>query len=292
MLGRAIIEQLAAENKYQIFAVVSGKRPVSFPDGVIVEKANLLDTSEAAMLISQIQPHTMLHLAWGMEDIGFRESATNFLWMEASTALLRAFAENQGRCFLFAGTYSEYDNVSGKLCEMPRYKAMSIYGECKKALSSMMQNYCTRTGIQFIDARYFTIYGENDRHQFGAIPSAIFNLLQDKPMVCKAPNSVQDYIYVQDAARATIALMESAFCGAVNVASGKPHLMRDVFQFIAHELGKEALLSFENEDQCDLLAVGDTKVLQEAIGPFKITPFEQGIHRTIQWWKDQLQTQN
>lgn len=208
-------------------------------------------------------------------------------WLEASTSLLRCFVEQGGECFLFAGTSSEYDNVSGKAQETVQNLQMSMYGECKKAFSSIMKNYCTRTGTRYIDARYFTIYGEDDPHYYAAIPQAISDFLKDKPVICRAPNTIRDYIYVEDAARATAMLLDSGFCGAVNIGSGQPQMMRNVFSLIAKTLGKEHLLSFKNEETCELILVADTDILRNKLGFQPRACFEENMVATINWWKAQ-----
>ena len=286
-LGQAVIKQLARKKQYDITAVISGRHRVDFPVDIHIKTANLLEEAERSKLIEEVHPQILLHLAWDQSHADFRETASNMRWLEASTSLLRYFVEQGGRRFLFAGTSSEYSSISGKAQETVRKLQMSMYGECKRAFSSIMANYCTRTGTQYIDARYFTIYGENDPHHFAAIPQAISDFLRDKPVVCKAPNTVRDYIYVEDAARATVMLLESDYCGIVNIGSGQPRMMRDVFSLIAKTLGKEHLLSFENEDTCERILVADTDILRNKLGFQLESRFEENMITVINWWKTQ-----
>lgn len=161
-----------------------------------------------------------------------------------------------------------------------------MYGETKRAFSEVAKNYCKRVGVEFVDVRLFTLYGENDQHELGAIPLCIRTLINDEKFVCKAPNTIRDYVYVEDAAKAVKRIIESGFCGAVNVSSGQPRVMREVFVFIAQELGKERLLSFDNEDKCDLILVGDNRTLIQEIGYKNFVRFEDGMRKTISWWVD------
>ena len=78
--------------------------------------------------------------------------------------------------------------------------------------------------------------------------------------LCKAPNTIRDYVYVGDAAKAIERILESDYAGPINVSSGQPRAMREVFGFIADTLGKRDLLSFENEDACGLILAGDNRV--------------------------------
>lgn len=281
--GSTVVKQLSESEKYNIIAVTSGRKAVAFPAGVQIDSANLLQQSEE--LISRNKPDIVLHLAWGRQDGQARNSDVNIEWLEASYKLLRAFIKSGGQRFIFAGTSSEYEDDDGLRQEYPQKVQMSMYGETKKAFADVAKNYCQRVGVEFVDVRLFTLYGENDRHELGAIPMCIRTLMKDEPFVCKAPNTIRDYVYVGDAARAIEAILESNYVGSVNISSGQPKSMREVFTLIADELGKRALLSFENEKECRLILAGDNQILLKQIQFDGFTPFEKGLKKTVEWWR-------
>ncbi len=282
-LGKHLVEELSKCKEYNVVAVVSGRRIVKFPQCVKTVACNLLKEQERETLITDIKPEIICHLAWGQDNADFRNSVCNLEWLEASISILRNFVKSGGQVFYFAGTSSEYDYNDGKAHENVKLSQMSMYGECKKSFSSIMSNYCERNGVRYIDARYFTIYGEGDPHKFGAIPETIKKLINNENVICKAPNTIRDYIYVKDAVYATSSIINSSFCGSINIGSGIPHTMKEVFTLIAKELGKEHLLGFENQDICDLILVADVSKLNNY--KHKFIDFELGIKNTIDWWK-------
>ena len=286
-LGQAVVRQLAERDMYDVVAVVSGRHQVAFPDGVRVETADLVAPDACEKLLDRVNPQFLLHLAWDRSRADHSDAESNIRWLEVSTRLLRAFAANKGECMLFAGTCLEYADVSGKAQESGQPRRMNVYGECKRAFSDIMKNYCGLMGVRAIDARYFTLYGENDTHYYMAIPQAVLALSQDKPVVCRAPNTIRDYIHVEDAARATVMLLESGCSGTVNIGSGQPRAMKDIFMSIARTLHKEQLLSFENTDRCDLILVADTAKLREATGFHPAYDFEQAMEEMIWHIKSQ-----
>lgn len=287
-LGQAVVRQLVKTNKYCVVAVVSGKKNVEFPKGVEVQTSDLLEPSACETLVEKVKPDCLLHLAWDRSQDDHANAVSNICWLEVSTRLLRAFGAQGGKCFLFAGTCLEYGDNSGKAQESEKKLPLNMYGECKKAFSGILSNYCSRLGVQYIDARYFTLYGENDLHYYMAIPQAISSFLKNESVICQAPNTVRDYIHVEDAARATAMLLESDFSGTVNVGSGQPCTMRSVFELIACTLGKEELLSFENGDCCDLILVADIGTLRDEIG-FQIEHnFRESIVEVIEWWRNRI----
>lgn len=287
-LGQVVVRQLMEQGAYKVAAVISGRRAVSFPEGVETEVCNLLDEQERTALVERVKPDILCHLAWGQETSDYRSSASNLQWLEASCSLLRIFSACKGQRFVFAGSCTEYDDYSGKAEEEPQKQRMSLYGECKRAFYHVMRNYCTIANMRYVDARIFTVYGEGDTHKFGAIPSTINAFLHKQPVVCKSPNTIRDYIYIEDAARAVVMLAENDYCGAVNVSNGFPLSMRFIFSAIAEKMDCRALLSFENEDECSQVLVGDNNILKK-LGMESFTPFEIGIRKTIQWWKVKVQ---
>lgn len=285
-LGQAVIRKLVQTGAYNVIAVTSGRKKTVFPDGVIEEAVDLLDEKARAGIIDRTQPQILMHLAWAQEH-NFRESLNNIRWLEASTSLLRHFAANNGECFFFAGTSDEYSDDNGKAHDIAYNQRMSMYGECKKAFATIMDNYCSHIGMRFIDGRFFTIYGKGDPHFFGAIPQTILSLLRNEPVVCKAPNTIRDYIHIDDAASAAIQLVGSDYSGSVNIASGRPIMMRDVFRRIATVLGKEHLLSFENEAICEQILVADCATLNGVIDTASFHSFETALPEMIAWWIDE-----
>lgn len=281
--GSAVVKQLSQSAKYTIIAVTSGRRAIEFPANVQADSANLLTESEA--LVERNKPDILLHLAWGRQDGEARNSATNIEWLEASLKLLRAFIENGGKRFVFAGTSSEYEDDSGLRQEDAGKVKMSMYGETKRAFADVAKNYCQRVGVEFVDARLFTLYGENDKHEFGAIPMCIKTLLRNEFFVCKAPNAIRDYVYVEDAAGAIESIIDSNYTGSINISAGQPRSMREVFTYIAENLDRSDLLLFENEDKSELVLIGDNRLLKETIGFTEFTRFEEGIKKTVMWWK-------
>lgn len=284
-LGNAVITQLVMQKKYHVIAAISGRRDVLFPSEVQVEKCDLLDEIARTRLVERVRPDVLCHLAWGQESSDYRSSPENLKWLEASSSLLRTFAVFSGRRFIFAGSCTEYDNRCGRAQEEPEIQVMSLYGECKRAFYHVMENFCKLMSIQCVNARLFTIYGGGDPHEFGAIPYAIRSFMRKELVVCKSPNTIRDYIYIEDAAKAIDLLVDSNCCGAVNISSGCPLSMRTIFTLIAQEMGCEQLLLFENNDVSGQILVGDNHVLREIIGLKSFTLFEEGIKSTIQWWK-------
>jgi nucleoside-diphosphate-sugar epimerase len=286
LLGQALLPKLAYD-KYDIYALTTDAKRFITPYGVTPFEGNLLEESSRRALISDLRPDALIHLAWDQSE-GFRQSHANLNWLCASLDLLHNFQQCGGKRFLFAGSSSEYDGENGTFSEEQGF-AETQYGVCKRSFTETAYKYAEAFGVSFVAARYFTIYGEHDRHLFGAIPSAIRSFLTDHRVICQSPDTIRDYVYVGDAACATVHLLESSMTGAVNIASGIPRTMREVFSSLAAELNAEQLLDFSANTANAEVLTADIGRMKNELGYTCKTDFHSGLKKTIDWWRNTLE---
>jgi len=286
-IGRAVTQRLACEPDFRVYAVISGRRDICFGDNVATIKADLLCSERVAKLTSDTKADICVHLAWELPgNDGFQYSSKNLEWLRASLYLLQQFAENGGKRFIFAGSSSEYGTLGSKAYDHFCEPTQSLYGVSKRAFTETAQIFAKSQRIEFACARYFSIYGEHDIRQGRAIPYAIQQLLAGREVVCMSPNSVWDYLYITDAAEATTKLIKSSLIGVVNVASGIPRSMREVFQIIAEILGCPGLVTFSAVNEPGQVLVAETKRLRDELNFLPTVNLKEGLLRTIQWWRD------
>lgn len=287
-IGRAVTQRLALENDFCVYAVVSGRREVSLGQDVTVMKTDLLCPDQVAALMGRVKADICVHLAWELPgNDAFQQSAKNLDWLRASIDLLQQFVKHGGERFIFAGSSSEYGAWEGGMHKGPYAPLSSLYGVSKRAFTEAAQKFSEQQGFQFACARYFSIYGEYDVRPARAVPYAIRQLLAGEQAICRSPNSIWDYLYVGDAAEATTKLVKSPMTGVVNIASGVPRSMREVFQTTANLCGRPELVTFLNQDRPGQTLVANIDCLRDGI---KFSPgfsFEEGMQRTISWWKRQ-----
>jgi nucleoside-diphosphate-sugar epimerase len=84
--------------------------------------------------------------------------------------------------------------------------------------------------------------------------------------VCKAPHNVWDYISVEDAAEAILAIVDKQYRGIVNIGSGIPRIVGDVFKEIAIKMDAGHLFTFDYENTAKEIVVANTDVLNNTIG--------------------------
>lgn len=202
-------------------------------------------------------------------------------------SLLRLFREQRGQYFCFAGSSSEYgEGVKGN-SEDGGPVRYSLYGKAKLAFEDTAGLFCKKNGMKFLSCRYFSVYGPWDIRRDAALPTAIQTLMHGEEFLCKSPNNLWDFVFIDDVATATCKLIGQDEQGVFNVATGQPVRMHRVFTTLADILGRRDLLTFaENPETISLTA--DISKLRKAIGSVRVTALEDGLSATVQWWKKYL----
>lgn len=288
-IGRAVTKLATKEENWEIYILSSGRRksaPMQPPARVHTVTADLRDPRQCETLIKTLRPDILLHLAWNLEERDFLHANANVHWLEISLGLLRLFAENGGKYVTFAGSSSEYGESREPCSENGPTAPYNLYGLSKLAFTNLARTFCASNGIGFASIRYFSVYGPGERHLLHAVPLSISTMLRGEKFVCKAPNNVWDYVYIDDAAAATIRVMQKKFCGIVNVG-GDAVSMRELFTIIAEQVGNPDVLAFENEDVPGRYLTADTGILRGEIGYTRQTDLCQGLSKTVAWWKSQ-----
>lgn len=285
-VGRQTVEAALKKLDWEVHAVVSGMNPYAFQNGVQVHIANLSDSKQCESLIQEVKPDIIIHLAWSVGDNRRECSIQNLIWVENSLRLLRLFFRHGGQRFVFAGSRTEYGEPTRQSEKWTVPKTRCIYGESKYAFEQICENFCAQKGYGFVSARIFTVYGEKEHRCFPLIPAAIDTFSKGQNFLCREPDTVWDFIHVEDAANALIQIATSNYCGIVNVGSGKPHVLRNVCTEIAEKMGHPELLSFSENGNASIL-VADPAVLRDKIGYQCQIGFSDGLNRTITWWREQ-----
>jgi nucleoside-diphosphate-sugar epimerase len=286
-LGRALLSLLQKDyKKYKLFVATTNEGRFTEHDNVVPIQVDLLKSSERKSLFKETKPDMLVHLAWNIKEESFWHGSSNLEWLTASLDILHLFAQNGGKKMLFAGSSAEYELHCGGMAEEEGGRSRTLYGASKLAFANVSMLYGRQVDLQVVIARYFAVYGEHDARPGRAMPTAFRRFLCGKQVVCNSPCAIRDYIYALDAAQATVALLDSNFTGIVNIASGEPRTMREVFTTIAEEMGCLELLSFDENTATKDVLVADTSKLNNEIGFKCKTDFRGGIRRCIEWWRN------
>ncbi len=275
---------------FEVHAVST--RPVeSDHEKVIWHRADLLDRTQIGPLLDETCPTHLLHLAWIATPGVLYSSMHNFSWVHSSMTLAEEFARVGGRRMVVAGSCYEYDQRYG-LCHESRTPTNSdtIYGTCKNALQQLLSAFCEETEVSFAWPRVFFLYGPNE-HPQRLVSSVICSLLKGEQARCSHGGQLRDYLYVEDVAEALTVMTAGNISGPVNIGRGAPHTLREIVECIAAQVGSPDLLALgalparPNEVP---LVLADTARIRGELNWQPRFSLEEGVARTIAWWRSEL----
>ncbi|MHB8646957.1 MAG: NAD-dependent epimerase/dehydratase family protein [Thermomicrobiales bacterium] len=285
-IGRHALPLLVARG-YEVHAV-STKPPAKPDTDVRWHQADLLDAAQTTALVAAVRPTHLLHLAWCMAPGILWTSPENFQWVRASLALLAALAAHGGERVVTAGTCAEYDWDFGYCTESRTPLApTTVYGICKNALRELTDAFAATHGLTQAWGRVFFLYGPHER-QARLVPSVITALLHGEPARCTHGNQVRDYLFIEDAAAAFVALLDGAVTGAVNIASGQPVTIQEVVTAIADIIGRRDLLRLGDipaPANDPPLVLADVRRLHREVTQLPGRELRVGMEETIAWWR-------
>jgi nucleoside-diphosphate-sugar epimerase len=288
-IGRHCLKFLL-EADYEVHATSS--RLVSSSDSPAAwHSVDLLDPKAVAATMDEVSPTHLLHLAWYTAPGAYWNSSENFRWVQASVALLSAFAAAGGKRLLTAGTSAEYDWTYGYCTEyLTPLNPGTVYGKCKHALEILTEAFCGQNGLSSSWGRIFFTFGPFE-HPGRLVPSVIGAILRGEPVACTHGTQLRDFLHVEDLASGLVAVLDCDATGPVNVASGIPVSVRDVISTISQILESDAQINWGAiplaDSEPDLL-VGNNKRLRQEVGWQEQYDLQTRLEQAVLWWKTRL----
>lgn len=174
-------------------------------------------------------------------------------------------------------------------------RAVHTYGASKAAADILARSYWHSYGVPVAVTRFANLYGGGDLNFTRLIPEAVSAVLDGRRPVIRSDGTPErDFLYVEDAARAYLAIAgvldaESARGEAFNAGGGEPHSVAEVLRLIAEVAGTELEPEIRGtgnpEGEIDRQYVDSAK-LREATGWRPETDLREGLQRTIEWYRE------
>lgn len=295
MLGLALI-QLFIQKKIEVLVIVrpGSKRRNAIPvsDYVKVIECDLLNLSKVKEQIKD-NYDAFFHFAW---DGTFGESRNDMqLQNQNVKAALDAveLAKAAGcTTFLGAGSQAEYGRVDGiKLGPDTPTKPETGYGIGKLCAGQMTRILCQQMGMKHIWVRILSTYGPHDGLHTMVMSGIIKMLNQERPQYTKG-EQMWDYLYCEDAARAFYLAAEQGIDGSVYcIGSGQVRPLAEYITVIRDTIDPDIEIGFGEVPYYDkqvMYLCADIENLQRDTGFQPEISFEEGIRRTVQWYKEEM----
>ncbi len=289
-IGAATVRQLVAEGHSVALLLrktSSTKRIDDILDRVTVIYGDMQNIEASRDAIAEFSPDVIAHLAWlGVKGVE-RNSPEQVGNVFASVALYRLGHEIGVRRFVGLGSQAEYGPYPHRIDESVPTKPTTTYGAAKLATYHLIDRMADMDGISFAWLRVFSTYGPGDDPSW-LIPYMSMRLIAGERPSLTAGEQIWDYLFVEDAAAAVVATLNSDACGVFNLGSGQAYSLRQIITNIRDLIDPGLPLGFGEmpyrPDQVMHLEA-DISALVESTGWKPAMPLKKGLTLTIEWFK-------
>jgi CDP-glucose 4,6-dehydratase len=191
------------------------------------------------------------------------------------------------------------DKAYGEQERLPYEEATPLQGRhpydvSKSAADLIAQSYWTSFGLRVATIRCGNLFGGGDLNWNRLVPGTIRSVLRDSPPVIRSSGRlIRDYIYVEDAVDAYLAVADAlaeseALAGqGINVSYGEP---RSVVELVEHILGlmgrpdlQPTILGEASNEIADQYL--DATRARKVLGWTPRVTLDEGLARTIAWYR-------
>jgi UDP-glucuronate decarboxylase len=255
-----------------------------------VLRADLTDYAAVTAQLEAFRPELCIHLAWYVAPADYLSSPENLMMLGASLHLVAELARLGCRRFVGVGTCFEYDTEVGRLDESSPTRPRHLYAACKLALATVLEQLARDGLMSTVWGRLFSLYGPGEAAS-RLVPAVTTALLKGERVAVTPGAQVRDYLHVEDAAAAVLAVAESDLTGAVNIGAGSDVSIRELVTALAGIIGRPELVDFGGRDYVpgDPMRVSmDNSRLRQATGWQPQFDLASGLAQTVAWWRQQL----
>jgi dTDP-glucose 4,6-dehydratase len=168
----------------------------------------------------------------------------------------------------------------------------SPYAATKAGADRLAYSYWTTYELPIVIVRPFNNYGPR-QHPEKVVPRFITQALADEPLTIHGDgHASRDWLYVTDDAEAIEAVIETPIdriAGEVlNVATGIDISVAEIAETVLRVLGKPVDLKVHVPERLGQVDrhIGSTAKARELVGWAARTSFEDGLERTVAWYRD------
>jgi nucleoside-diphosphate-sugar epimerase len=199
------------------------------------------------------------------------------------------------RRVVYAGSSSAY----GETPTLPKVESMataplSPYAVSKLTGEHYCQVYARAFGVETVVLRYFNVFGprQDPNSQYAAvIPRFVTAALEGRrPVIFGDGTQSRDFCYIDNVIEANVLAADAreASGKVFNVACGRATDLNQVVKLIAGALDTPLEPTYETGRVGDVKhSLADISAARKILGYSAAISFEDGLHRTIEWYKRQ-----
>ena len=272
---------------------------------------DLTDESQAVRMLEMLRPEAIIHLAAVVGGIGAnrKHPGTFFYQNLMMGTLLMEHARRAGvKRFVSVGTICSYPKFTPvpfreeELWNGYPEETNAPYGLAKKMLIVQSQAYRQEFGFDAVNVLLVNLYGPGDNFDpetSHVIPALIRKCAEAvetggaEIVVWGTGGATREFLYVEDAAQGIATALERLEGGEpVNLGAGHEVAIRDLATMIADHCGFRGRIVWDpSKPDGQPRRCLDTTRARKLLGWTAHTPLDEGLSRTIAWYRAQREAE-
>jgi CDP-glucose 4,6-dehydratase len=270
---------------------------LGLPERVNVVSGDICAEGLIARVLAEYEIETVFHLAaQTLVGTANRAPLSTFETNIRGTWLLLEACRQHG---VTRTIVASSDKAYGHHTELPYREDFALqpvypYDVSKAATDLLSRSYWTSFGLPVAVTRFANLYGGGDTNPSRLVPEAVAAALEGRRPVVRSDGSPErDFLYVEDAVAAYLAIWEALGRGAgrgeaFNAGGGRPHRVLDVVSLICRLAGTDVEPDIRGDGvphgEIDRQWVDYSK-LTALTGWRPTIGLEDGLRRTIDWYR-------
>jgi dTDP-glucose 4,6-dehydratase len=167
----------------------------------------------------------------------------------------------------------------------------AVYDEAKRFAEAITMAYRRYERVDTRIARIFNTYGPRMRLDDGrVVPTFVAQALRSQPITIFGDGrQTRSFCYVDDNVECVWRLLHSSYGEPVNVGTPDEMTMLELAEWLSREVGTRGEVVFKPLPEDDpRLRRPDITRARDVLGWEPKVPFEEGMRRTIAWFRDRI----
>lgn len=304
LIGSTIVDQLTSVDGYEIVVYDNLVR------GRIANLAGALDRGNVTLVDADIRDRASLAEAMTDIDVVYHMAAIRITQCAEDPRLaLEVLADGTFNVLDAAVTASvekvvaaSSASVYGLADAFPTdedhhpYDNRTIYGASKMFNEGLLRSFNEMYGLDYVALRYFNVYGPrmDTRGAYTEVIIRWMDLIDEgqPPVIYGDGAQTMDFVYIDDAARASILAAESSATDVVvNVASGSETSLNELAAQLIKMMDSTVEPSYVPQRKVNAVSrrLADTSKATALIGFEAEVQLEDGLSKLIEWWRFERQ---
>jgi len=200
--------------------------------------------------------------------------------------------------------YAASSSAYGDSLSLPKHEAMppnpiSPYAVAKLASEYYMVSFYRCYGLETVCLRYFNIFGprqDPSSPYSGVLAKFTMQMLKgEQPTIFGDGETSRDFTFIDNAVSANLLASSApaAECAGrvFNCATGRRITLKQTFEALKKLTGYRGAAKYAAERSGDIKhSLADISLIENHLGYKVLVDFEEGLSRTVEWYKTQTQT--